>query len=110
MIFGVISLLECRLVGGLKNKIVLWQLSRPGREYMSIATEVAGGQRKGIISCLDLSPAGDLIAAGSFNRDVAVYDSRSGDLALLLEGHSAGVTHVRFSRCAFPAIIVGGPP
>jgi WD40 repeat protein len=91
--------LKRRLMAGLKDKIVLWHLSRPGRGHSTISTKAAGGAQKGIISAIATPVMGDLIAAGSFNKTVGLYDARQHDMQMLLSGHTGGVTHVQFSRC-----------
>lgn len=88
-----------RLLGGLKNKVAIWDLSRPGRDYRTLKMKGQDAHHKGIVSSLAVSPGGDLIAAGSFNSMLGIYDDVSGSLAMLLHGHKGGITHVQFSRC-----------
>lgn len=52
----------------------------------------------GIISCLCFSPvSNDLLAAGSYSRCIGLFDGRTYEQLLLLEGHKGGVTQVRCS-------------
>lgn len=49
----------------------------------------------GIISCLAFNAAEpDLLAAGSYSRCMGLFDVRTSEQLLLLEGHSGGVTQV----------------
>ena len=47
--------------------------------------------------CLDLSPAGDRLAAGSLDRTAGVWDLATGELVHLLRGHRSFVTGVVFT-------------
>eukprot|EP00878_Enallax_costatus_P041311 GHUV01047987.1.p1 GENE.GHUV01047987.1~~GHUV01047987.1.p1 ORF type:complete len:364 (+),score=110.95 GHUV01047987.1:973-2064(+) len=52
----------------------------------------------GIISCLCFSPVHqDLLAAGSYSRCIGLFDARTYEQLLLLEGHRGGITQVSFS-------------
>src|SRR5262249_49794596 len=46
---------------------------------------------------LDYSPDGALLASGSHDKSVLVWDARTTELLAALEGHRARVTQVRFS-------------
>jgi telomerase Cajal body protein 1 len=94
------QLCEClrSLVAGLKETIVMWHLSRPGRSHSTISTKSAASPQKGIISALAMPPTGDLLAAGSFNKTVSIFDVRAYEMKMLLTGHRGGVTHIQFSR------------
>ena len=89
----------CRLLAGLKEGIVVWRLGCPGRDYDTIATKATASPQKGILASLAVAPQGDLVAAGSFNATVGVYDLRDGAMHMLLRGHSGGVTFLQFSGC-----------
>lgn len=90
----------CRLLAGLKNTIVWWDVTRPGRTHSTIKTKSSAGQQRGIISALAVPSSGDLLAAGSFGGSVGVYDFRSKAAQMLLAGHCGGITHIQFSRWA----------
>jgi WD40 repeat protein len=61
--------------------------------YLSPAAAAAG-----IISCLCFSPVhSDLLAAGSYSRCIGLFDARTYEQLLLLEGHKGGLTQV--SQC-----------
>lgn len=56
------------------------------------------------MSCLAFSPdlggvASGLLAAGTYEGSVGIFDSASYQMALLLHGHRGGVTQVLWSRC-----------
>jgi WD40 repeat protein len=59
----------------------------------------------GIISCLAFNPpTSDLLAAGSYSGAVGVFDARTDEQLLLMEGHKGGVTQV----LGFWAAVVAG--
>jgi hypothetical protein len=52
----------------------------------------------GIISCLSYSPIhNDLLAAGSYSRCIGLFDARTYEQLLLLEGHKGGLTQVKMA-------------
>lgn len=54
----------------------------------------------GIVSCLAFCPVhNDLMAAGTYGRVIGVFDARSQEQQLLLEGHAGGVTQVCLCDC-----------
>jgi WD40 repeat protein len=51
----------------------------------------------GIISCLAFNPLeGDLFAAGSYSRCIGLFDVRTREQLLWLEGHTGGITQVLY--------------
>lgn len=50
----------------------------------------------GIISCLSFNPLEpDLFAAGSYSRCIGLFDGRTREQLLWLQGHTGGITQVR---------------
>lgn len=88
---------------GCVSSVATFHVERPGREYSVMRTDDPQAKDqglRGIVSCIDVDRTqGDMMAVGSFNRRVAVYDLTSGEAVLLLEGHKNGVTQVQFSAC-----------
>ncbi|KAF8062083.1 APY2 [Scenedesmus sp. PABB004] len=88
------------LVGGYLKALRVFDVARPGRDCATIPTyrKRQEGSISGLISCLAFSPVmHDLLAAGSYSRQVGLFDARSLEHLLLLEGHRGGVTQVAFS-------------
>jgi WD40 repeat protein len=107
-----------RVLGGYAKGFRVFDVARPGRGGC-IASVQTGRRRRGkaatdtsssgggggvsglagIISCLAFNaPACDLLAAGSYSGDAAVFDARTLAQELLLQGHTGGVTQVMFGR------------
>ncbi|GMH37475.1 hypothetical protein BSKO_05348 [Bryopsis sp. KO-2023] len=87
------------ICAGYKQVIRVFDTARPGRDYDEFKTHSKNqlGQQ-GLISCLAWSPSDKkLLAAGSYNGSVGMYASDDGELLALLEGHTGGVTQVKFS-------------
>eukprot|EP00088_Acartia_fossae_P000431 TRINITY_DN1017_c0_g1_i4.p1 TRINITY_DN1017_c0_g1~~TRINITY_DN1017_c0_g1_i4.p1 ORF type:complete len:585 (+),score=64.48 TRINITY_DN1017_c0_g1_i4:30-1784(+) len=86
-------------VAGLKNEIRMFRLSRPGREYQSVAkTTKRDIGRLGIVSCLDYDLNSGLLAAGSYNKTVNIFHVEGGHLFDSFDGgHFGGITQVKFS-------------
>lgn len=54
-----------------------------------------GDNAAGIISCMDFNPdRSNLMAAGSYSGEAALYDSSSQELLFLLQGQKGGLTEV----------------
>jgi len=81
---------------GLKGEIRVFDINRPSDEFDCIKSKSDNGQ-SGIISCLSVSPATQLFAAGSYDRTVGLY-SVLGDRLCVLKGQQGGVTQVTFSQ------------
>eukprot|EP00281_Chroomonas_sp_CCMP1168_P002055 CAMPEP_0206266098 /NCGR_PEP_ID=MMETSP0047_2-20121206/30379_1 /ASSEMBLY_ACC=CAM_ASM_000192 /TAXON_ID=195065 /ORGANISM="Chroomonas mesostigmatica_cf, Strain CCMP1168" /LENGTH=446 /DNA_ID=CAMNT_0053694101 /DNA_START=120 /DNA_END=1460 /DNA_ORIENTATION=+ len=87
---------------GYNNCIRVFDLERPGRQHSTIKTfkrahKQTSGQR-GIVSCMEFNPdKSGLVAAGSYSRNVALYDARSGKLLYNMQGQRGGVTQVTWS-------------
>lgn len=93
-----------RVVLGLERRIAVFDAHRPGRHDLlyDVRTDAADGGQRGAVSCLDTSDTGSaLVAAGSFDRSLGLYDMRAGCAPqLVIHGaHAGGLTHLRFSRC-----------
>lgn len=84
-------------MGGLKGKVAVWRLSRPGRDHDTLDMNLEG--KAGIVSAMDVAPDGKVLAAGTFSSIVCVCDLRSYETVAWLRGHTTGVTQVHFSRC-----------
>lgn len=88
------------LVGGYGKCLRVFHVSRPGRDCSRIQTHTKKqeGSIPGIISCLAFNPLeGDLFAAGSYSRCIGLFDVRTREQLLWLEGHTGGITQVCFS-------------
>lgn len=95
-----------KLYCGFNKTIRIFDVSRGGRDYRTrnlLHTRRRGGRRfregqSGLISCIQVSPdQSGVYAAGSYNGSTCLYDEKTGELLAALEGHPAGVTHLRFS-------------
>ena len=65
----------------------------PGRDSHTVS--LGRGYQGGIISTLVAQ--GNVIAAGSFNRDIALYDHVSDEqIVLLRQAHHSGITQIKF--------------
>ncbi|KAJ1477511.1 WD40-repeat-containing domain protein [Baffinella frigidus] len=88
---------------GFNNQIRVYAIDRPGRQHTSIKTfkranRETTGQR-GIVSCISFNPdKSGLFAAGSYSRNVGLYDGGTGKLLYNLQGHRGGVTQAEWSR------------
>jgi WD40 repeat protein len=55
------------------------------------------GYQTGIISSITMSPSSNIIAAGSFNRDIGLYDDKSHEqISFLKHAHKGGITQLKF--------------
>lgn len=88
----------CRLLGGLKGHVAVWQVAKPGRDHDVIDMNLEG--KAGIVSAMDVSVDGELLAAGTFSSIVGLCDLRSFDCVAWIRGHCTGITQVQFSGCA----------
>lgn len=54
----------------------------------------------GLVSCIDFTPPvcgpTALVAAGSYSGSAALFDPLTGEMAFVLEGHTGGITQVKF--------------
>lgn len=87
----------CRILGGLKGRLAIWQLSRPGRDHDTLPVRLQGRQA-GIVSTIACAPEGDMIAAGTFTSLVTVFDVRSFEEVSSVHGHRHGIMQLQFSR------------
>ncbi|CAO3670891.1 unnamed protein product [Umbelopsis ramanniana] len=86
---------------GYENMIQVFDTNRPGQAIHKITTtptrKSKNGQ-KGIISSLAFSPDySGLLAAGTYNRNIGLYDAANGQLCSVFGGLDGGVTQVKFS-------------
>jgi WD40 repeat protein len=84
-----------RLYCGFNNCIRIFDIERPGREHSTLRTfKRAHGQstgQRGIISCAAFNPdRSGLLAAGSYSRNVGLYDARAGRLLYNLQVAALG--------------------
>lgn len=99
--------------GGRNSVIYIFDLNRPGRDHDTIFTHSKkneinsktfhgqNGGQPGIISCIACAKdTTGIMAAGSYSGIAALYDYRTPTQQLaLLEGHTGGITHLKFSPC-----------
>jgi len=88
------------LWAGYRQELRRFALGRPGRDCEVWRThkrgERSGEGQPGILASLATSPDGSLLAAGSYQRTVGLYDAATGAAMAVLSGHSGGVTHLKF--------------
>lgn len=92
-----------RILGGLKGRLALWSLTRPGRDHDTMPVQLQGRQA-GIVSAIDCAPQGDLLAAGTFTALIAMFDVRSFEQVSSMLGHAHGIVQLKFSRYVLHAI------
>jgi WD40 repeat protein len=92
---AVVSLGDEFVAAGEDGRIRIWHRSRivSGTWF---SRRLHGSPRVWVWG-IDVSTDGWLIAAGSSDRKARIWDSASGELLMILEGHSSAVTKVRFS-------------
>lgn len=82
-----------QLYAGLTNEIRIFETMIPGN--VSSTIKLGKGYHSGIISTLAVND--DVIVAGSFSKEIGVYDSRShNQISFVEKAHSGGVTGVSF--------------
>jgi len=90
-----------RLFAGYKAEIRRFDLARPGRECEKLVTgsKKEGGQRN-IISCLAMNPdMSGVLAAGSYDCSVGLYNTTEGlNTLTAFQAQHGGVTQVKFSQ------------
>ncbi|EFJ26631.1 hypothetical protein SELMODRAFT_172852 [Selaginella moellendorffii] len=89
-----------RLFCGYKRKIRIFDTSTPGRHCEEHSTLTSSKEGiTGIVSCLAFSGhQTNLLAAGSYDRTIAVYNEGNMELLYVLQGHEGGLTQVQFSK------------
>jgi WD40 repeat protein/serine/threonine protein kinase len=55
-----------------------------------------GGQPQGLITCLDYSPDGRMLAVASMEKDLRIWNAATGEVAQTLKGHKDMVTGAAF--------------
>lgn len=78
--------------------MALWHVAKPGRDHDVVDLNLEG--KAGIVSNMDVSVDGELLAAGTFSNIVSLCDLRSLDCVAWIRGHCTGITKVQFSGCA----------
>ena len=90
-----------RVFGGFDGSVRAWHLSRPGRDCDAWVAARRGRKTTpggGLVGCLAPAPAdASLVAAGSYDKTVRVFDATTGEVALAFEGHAGGVTGAAWS-------------
>lgn len=82
-----------QLYAGLTNEIRIFETMIPGNQSSTI--KLGKGYHSGIISTLAVND--DVIVAGSFSKEIGVYDTRShNQISFVEKAHSGGVTGVSF--------------
>lgn len=87
-----------KLYCGFNKTIRVFDVSRPGRDFIEKLTNENKEGQAGIISCFAFTPSNNhLFAVGSYCRTVGIYSVQEMDLLFLLSGQLGGVTHMMFS-------------
>ncbi|PIN18577.1 Guanine nucleotide-binding protein [Handroanthus impetiginosus] len=89
-----------KIFAGYNKTIRVFDVHRPGRDFEQYST-LAGNKEglSGIISSIAFSPTNSgLLAAGSYNQNVAVYREDNMEMLYVLHGQEGGVTQVQFSK------------
>ena len=76
----------------------VWHVAEPGRDHGVLDMNLEG--KAGIVSAMDMSVDGELLAAGTFSSIVGLSDLRSFDCVAWIRGHCTGITQVQFSGSA----------
>ncbi|KAJ1657634.1 hypothetical protein IWQ61_002999 [Dispira simplex] len=95
-----------KVCAGCDNRLLLFDVNRPGRECTRIPitpTRRSRQGQKGIISSIHFNPdRSGLYALGTFANSVGLYDSRDHHLHYLKNPPGgSGVTQVQFSPCGY---------
>ena len=81
-----------RLFAGLDAEYRIFDTQIPGKESTTISLR----HQKGIISTMVASSTG-VLATGTYNKHIGLYDSESGEQICLLENtHRGGLTQLKF--------------
>ncbi|XP_063709854.1 telomerase Cajal body protein 1 homolog [Culicoides brevitarsis] len=81
-----------QIYAGYKKTIKIFDTNRPGRDYETLESRIPS-------SALAVNEDNSLLATGSWNTSVSVFDIRSKDVAprlVLQETHRGGITHLKF--------------
>ena len=83
-----------QLLAGLDGECRMFDTSVPGKESSKISLASQG--QKGIISTMVMS-SNNVLAMGTYNRHIGLYDSGSGQqIELLNNVHQGGLTSLKF--------------
>ena len=91
------------IFGGFDGCVRAWHVSRPGRDCDAWVSArrgrktIPGGGLTGCVAPAPLAAGSRLVAAGSYDRTVRVFDATTGEVALAFEGHAGGVTRAVWS-------------
>lgn len=79
-----------QIFGGYKKNIKIFNAERPGRDYRTVTTKCP-------ISTV--AERGNLIVAGSWNKNVVLFDDRTPKESLsCFMGHTGGITLIKFAQ------------
>src|SRR5262249_26609361 len=82
--------------GCMDGSIRIFDLSKDSKEPI----KTIPGSRRGSVNCIAFSPDGTTFATGSDDRDIALWDTASGQLKYHMPGHSGAVTSVSYTPSA----------
>ncbi|XP_015784027.1 telomerase Cajal body protein 1-like [Tetranychus urticae] len=87
-----------KIYAGFKKGIRVFNTRNPGRDCEERLTYVDGGGQHGIISCITVNPVRpEIYAAGSYSKQIGLYEEPTGEPICILEGQRGGLTHLMFS-------------
>ncbi|XP_068200525.1 telomerase Cajal body protein 1 isoform X2 [Palaemon carinicauda] len=88
------SLDGSKLFCGFNKAIRVFQVSRPGREFV----EIGAKDQPGIISCMAVNPVlPSVLVAGSYIGSLGLYSTDRNALFCRIDGCPGGITHIQFS-------------
>ena len=83
-----------RIYGGYKNNVKIFDLNVPGREISTIKTFERRNKKsfgyQGIIGSIDLQSNSHLVACGSYQKKLGVWDQRTCKMIKSMKGHTGG--------------------
>lgn len=78
------------LYGGYKKNIKIFNSDRPGRDYRTVSTKCPVSS---------IAECGNLVVAGSWNKNVVLFDDRTPTESLsCFTGHTGGITSIKFAQ------------
>jgi len=91
-----------QIICGYDKTIRIFDCSMPGKTCTTYSTYAKKSKRgiKGIVSCFDFHPIErDLVAVGTYNKNIGLFSLNSGSFQFRLDGQSGGLTSLKFSSC-----------